>query len=189
MIGEMHSFFTSKTMMSKKFKRYNYDQTILPMIAEKIEKAASLSILKPEQAKIILSALNEMKQRFEELDNMQEKHIIHADLGKPNIIVNKNGQLTPIDFSLCGYGHFYMDINMFNGDLKFSHHIIEGYKSVRDCEINAHYMEPYVALGFVLFISCQYERAKDWDWFPNIIDSMCRDAFKPLADKTDFVTL
>jgi len=189
MIAEMHSFFSSKGELIKNYKRYNYDGTVIPKISERIENSASFNIIKLEQAKIILAALNEMRKRFNELDNMQEKHIIHADLGGANMIVDKNGRLSPIDFSLCGYGHFYMDINMFNGDLKFSRDIIEGYKSIRNCEIIPRYMEPYVALGFVLYISYQDERAKAWDWFPNTIENMCRDCFKPLADTKAFITI
>ena len=188
MIAEMHSFFISTTAIN--YKRYNYDQTILSKIAEGVENGARMNIIKREQVIIISAALDEMRIRFDELDNLQEKHIIHADLSKSNMIVDRNGRLTPIDFSLCGYGHFYMDINMFNNDIRFSHDIIEGYKSVRKCEITPYFMEPYVALGMLLFIGCQYERAaKDMDWIPEMIKNRCCDVFEPLANKTNFIKI
>jgi Ser/Thr protein kinase RdoA (MazF antagonist) len=123
---------------------------------------------------------------------LQEKHIVHADLGKSNVIVGTDGRLTPIDFSLCGYSHFYMDIGGIfglNHDDENRKHIIEGYKSVRNCEINPRYVEPYFSLGVVLFIACQYERAKNWDWFPGNMERWCRDIFQPLADKRSFITI
>jgi len=66
-------------------------------------------------------------------------------------------------------------------------HIIEGYKSVRNHEIIPRYVEPYLALGVVLFIACQYERAREWEWFPGNMERWCRDIFQPLADRQAFI--
>jgi hypothetical protein len=51
-------------------------------------------------------------------------------------------------------------------------------------------MEPYVILGIVLFIGCQYKRATtDMEWFPDSIERWCRDIFTPFVEKTDFITI
>jgi len=145
-----------------------------------------------EQARTILRALDETRRRFDELDAMREKHIVHADLGKSNVIAGADGRLTLIDFSLCGYSHFYMDIGGIYGlnhDDEGRRHIIEGYKSVRDCEIIPRYIEPYFALGIILFIAGQYERAKDWDWFPGHMERWCKDVFRPLGDDAEFILI
>ena len=192
LMAKMHTFFSQKEELGKRYIRYNYDQTILPRLAERIESAARTDIVKYEQARTILRALDETRQRFDELDNMQDKYIVHADLGKSNVIIGADGRLTPIDFSLCGYSHFYMDIGGIYG---LNHNdggrrqIIEGYKTVRNYEINPRYVEPYFALGVVLFIACQYERAKDWDWFSGNMERWRRDIFQPLADKTAFISI
>ena len=191
MMAKMHAFFSSQAEIGKSYRRYSYDQTILPRIAERIEGAERANIVKPEQARTILKSLAETKRRFDELDGMREKHIVHADLSQSNVIVASDGRLTPIDFSLCGYSHFYMDIGVIfglNRDDEGRLQIIEGYKSVRDCEINPRYVEPYFALGVVLFIACQYERAPGWDWFPDRMERWCRDIFQPLADRVEFIT-
>jgi len=192
LMAKMHTFFHQRTESEKKYARYSYDQSILPRIAERIENAAQVKAMTDKQANIILNAIDEMRQRFDELDNIEEKHIVHADLGKSNVIVGANGQLTPIDFSLCGYSHFYMDIGGIfglNHDDGNRQHIIEGYRSVRNHEIKTRFIEPYFALGVLLFISCQYERAKGWDWFPGKMERWCRDIFEPLANKTEFITI
>ncbi|MCL2773127.1 MAG: phosphotransferase [Oscillospiraceae bacterium] len=189
MIAEMHSFFSSQAQMNNNYKRYSYDQTILPIIADEIEDMAHHNIVNLEQSKIIFAALDEMRVRFDELDNMQEKHIIHADLTQNDVVVDKNGLLTPIDFGICGYGHFYMDINLFNGSFTLSHDVIEGYKSVRNCEIIPYFMEPYIVLGFLLFIRLNAQREKEWNPSFEPIEEWCRDIFKPLADKINFVKM
>jgi len=110
-----------------------------------------------------------------------------------NVIIAASGRLTPIDFSLCGYSHFYMDIsstygmNCYDGRMR---QIVEGYRSVRNREINPRYIEPYHALGILLFIACQYERARDWDWFPGHMDNYwCKGIFQPLANTTPFIEI
>lgn len=192
LMAKMHSFFSQRKGAEKQYSRYAYDQTTLTYIAEKIENAAMAEAISNGQAHIILNALDEMRRRFDELDSMQEKQIVHADLGKSNVIVGSDGQLTPIDFSLCGYSHYYMDIGGIfglNRNDEGRRHIIEGYQSVRNYEIIPRYVEPYFALGVVLFIACQYERAKNWDWFPGNMERWCMDIFTPLADKTEFILM
>jgi len=192
LMANMHTFFAQSAERDKRYSRYSYDQTILPSIAARIENAVQIEMISNEQAKTIINSLDEMRRRFDELDNIQEKHIVHADLGKSNVIIGVDGILTPIDFSLCGYSHFYMDLGGIYGlnfDDEGRKYIIEGYKSIRNCEINPRYIEPYFALSVVLFIACQYERAKKWDWFPGNMERWCRDIFKPLVDNFRFISI
>lgn len=103
-----------------------------------------------------------------------------------------DNRIAPIDFSLCGYSHFYMDIGGLFGHIDSDtdkRHLLEGYESVRDIEIKPHYIEPYFALQVILFIACQYERAAEWDWFGSAMERWCRDIFKPLAERTDFLLI
>lgn len=192
LMAQMHSFFQDNIKPPKHYVRYCYNQTILPKITERIENAAHIEIITPRQTNAIVKALREIRKRFDELDSLYEKQIVHADLMKGNVIIGAGGQLTPIDFSLCGYSHFYMDIGTIYG---LSHddvgrkNIILGYKSVRNSEINPRYIEPYFALGVLLFIACQYERARDWDWFPGNMKRWCGDIFQPLGNVTPFVKI
>jgi len=188
MMAEMHLFFALNK--ADHINRYSYDQMILPKIAIGVEDAARLEILKLDTTKTLLSTLDEMRRRFDELDNIQDKHIIHGDLNTSNVIIDEKGHITPIDFGLCGYGHFYMDINIFNGDMKFSCDLIEGYKSVRNCEIIPRYMELHAVLGIILFIGAQYRRAtKDMDWFPGKVDEWCSGIFTPFINQTSIITI
>ena len=192
MMAQMHSFFAKQYKTADiGHTRYDYDQTILPNIADKIESALQDGAVTKTQAQTIIQSLDEMRIRFDELDDIHEKHLVHADLGTSNVVIGADGQLTPIDFSLCGYSHFYMDIAGVFGlshDDENRRHIIEGYESTRKCEVNPRYVEPYLALSVVLFIACQYERAKNWACFPGHMERWCSDIFQPLAEKRPFVT-
>jgi Ser/Thr protein kinase RdoA (MazF antagonist) len=190
LMATMHEFLSRQKETGKQYARYGYDQTTLTHITKKIECAARVEAISTKQARVILKALDETRRRLNELDATRDKHIVHADLGKSNVIINPDGRLTPIDFSLCGYSHFYMDIGGIYGlnhDDKSRKHIIEGYRSVCDCEMIPRYIEPYFALGIVLFISSQYERVMDWDWFPGHMKRWCRDVFQPLGDDIEFI--
>jgi thiamine kinase-like enzyme len=108
------------------------------------------------------------------------------------VIVGPDGRLTPIDFSLCGYSHYYMDlagIYSLNYDDQRRNTILENYAKNRKCEIEARYLEPYFMLSIVLFIACQYERAKGWGWFPEKMEQWREEVFQPLADGVPFLKL
>jgi Ser/Thr protein kinase RdoA (MazF antagonist) len=193
LMAEMHAFFAQPSEMAAAYERYYYDQSLLPAIANRIEQAVQNGVLTKEHEQTIQRALNEMRRRFDELDAAHRKQIVHADMSDENIIVGTDGRLTPIDFSLCGYSHVYFDISYVFGldghdDVK-RRHFIEGYKSVSGFEPSVRYIEPYLALGVLLFITGQYERAKDWDWFPGAMERWHRDTFTPLAKDIPFLTI
>jgi len=187
MIAKIHMLFAKKDN-GKPYVRFNYDQTLLLAIKQKIKSAAQTEIITPRQERIILNAINEMHKRLDELDKIEKKHIVHADLTNSNIIIGEDGRLTPIDFSLCGYSHFYMDIaGLYAASENGLKYIIDGYKSIRECEINPRYLELYFALQIVLFVAGQYKRANEWDWFEECVERWCRETFKPLAENIEII--
>jgi len=193
LMAEMHSCFARQSSAEKQYERYHYDQSLLPSIANRIEQAARYGALTRGHEQAIQGAFHEMRRRFDELDAICGKQIVHADMNDDNIIVGTDGRLTPIDFSLCGYSHVYFDISYVFGldghDGVKRRHFIEGYKSVSGFEPSLRYIEPYLALGVLLFIAGQYERAKDWDWFPGAMERWCRDTFMPLVENKAFLEI
>ena len=188
--AKMHLFFGDKPFADKKYHRYSYDQPLLAPIAEKIHAATQRGVIANPQRQVILSALEEMHKRFDELDKSHRKILVHADLSKSNMIVTPCGAVAPIDFSLSGYSHFYMDIGGLFGHIinpKDRQYIIEGYKSVRNCDISSRYLEPYFTLQVIMFIACQYERAAEWEWYGDALNRWCKDIFKPLAEDKTFL--
>ena len=189
--GEMHKYFFDRRP-HKTYDRNHYDQNLLSRIAECIDKATQAGFLIREQTQDMFATLAEIRRRLDELDMKYEKSIVHSDLSNSNLIINEEGQITPIDFSLCGYGHFYMDFGVLfgiNGDAENRKDIIEGYKNIRDVEINPYYIEPYFALGVLLYIAAQYKRAKEWDWFGGAVERWRRDIFQPFAKGKDLLLM
>lgn len=191
MTAKMHKHFM-KIGHSYNFKRYSYDQSILPIIAGRILTAVTKGYITADQSELILTALHEIGRRMDELDTLpNSKGIVHSDLSKGNMILNIN-KVTPIDFCLCGYSHYYMDLGSLYGhfsDDKERKAIINGYQSVLNCEINPWYIEPYFTLQVILFIACQYERASEWDWFSSAMQRWCKDIFEPLKNRIVFLQI
>ena len=192
MTAKMHLFFEKQSSGNKKYHRYSYDQSILSPIADRIHTANQRGIITDIQRQVVLNALDEMHRRFDELDKLHPKVLVHADLSKSNMVVTEGGTIAPIDFSLSGYSHFYMDIGGLFGHItkwEDRENIIRGYNAVRNSDISSHYIEPYFALQVILFIACQYERASTWDWFGEKMGMWCEDIFEPLAKGKTFLVL
>ncbi len=187
--ASLHTHFFDKST-DKSYTRHNYDQTMIEHIAKRIKKASQAEVITEAQTKVVSEALYEMSSRFDRLDKLYKKSITHADLSKLNMIVNVSGSITPIDFSLCGYSHYHMDIGSLFGHFSKDEDralILDGYRNVRDCELDPYFIEPYFAIQVVLFIACQYERATHWDWFGEAMERWCRDIFRPLGDSKNFL--
>lgn len=188
MVGDLHRYFISHKITYP--SRYRYDETLLPFITTQIELAVRCEALSDQQGNTIKRTIDEIDRRFKELDKTEPRCLVHADLSKSNMILNTDGRITPIDFSLCGYSHPHMDL----GSL-FAHFekpeerksLIDGYNTSRPCEILPYFLEPYFAIQVILMVACQYERVKAWDWFPESMDRWCRTIFTPLVDKETFL--
>ena len=191
MTAKMHKHFMENGD-NYSFKRYSYDQSILLIITDRIMTATEKGYITTEQLELILSSVHEIGRRMDELDTLpNSKGIVHSDLSKANMILNMN-KITPIDFCLCGYSHYYMDIGSLFGhfsDDKDRKAIIYGYQSVLNCEINLWYIEPYFTLQVILFIACQYERANEWDWFSGAMQRWCKDIFEPFKNRIAFLQI
>ena len=190
--AKMHLFFEEKAACGKEYHRYAYDQAVLSPLADRIRAANRRKFIADQQQRVILNALDEMHTRFDELDGLHRKILVHGDLSKSNMIVMAEGGITPIDFSLSGYSHFYMDIGGLFGHItkwEDRRHILEGYEAYRSCELSVRYLEPYFALQVILFIACQYERAAGWEWFEGKLEQWSNEIFSPLAEGRTFLDI
>jgi len=182
-IADMHKYLS---ICNQKYARFSYDQSLLPSISEQICLATMSNALTEPQSQTIHAVIAEIERRLNELDQTGlQKHIVHSDLYKSNIVHN-NGVITPIDFSLCGYAHFYLDIAAVLSYCKSDgskQSLLEGYRSSRKVEINPYFIEPYSALESLLFFACQHKRAHEWDWWHEVVENACEKEFEPLVIK------
>jgi len=185
-VATMHEYLAT---CNQKYARFSYDQSLLPHISEAIRLATASNVIAEPQAQTIHSAIAEIAHRLDRLDRTgAKKHIVHSDLYKSNIIQN-NRMIAPIDFSLCGYSHFYLDIAALLSHCETENdkqNLLAGYQSICKSEINPYFIEPYSALESLLFLACQHERSSEWDWWDKVVEDACEKEFKPLAARTPF---
>lgn len=189
MVGKFHAFSKSWTK-SNNLNRYSYDKKLLIEVMSKIKMGTKLNIFSSEQFKVIEDAINEIVNRMNALDLLKKtKGIVHSDLSKSNLIMS-NGRIVPIDFSLCGYSYFYMDL----GSL-FSHFdkqeqrscIISGYKSILNEEIDTKFIEPFMVFQILLFIATHIESVQQEDWFYDALNRWSKDIFIPFSNNKAFI--
>jgi len=187
MTARLHRFSEAYT---SPFEGYRYTQAMLPLITRQIELGAGARAFTAPQAQTMEAALEEIRRRFDKLDQTHQKHAVHADLTKSNLLLDAEGNIAPIDFGLCGVGHFLMDLGGLFGTFFQDAQRVEllrGYQDERGCAVNPCDIEPYFALQVILFIACQHRRAGGWDWFGAAMERWCREIFTPLAQRTPFL--
>lgn len=165
-------------------QRYDYGEGMLPHIRARIFAARDVGALSLEQATAAEKAIQEIARRMRELNEMAgTRGLIHSDLSKSNLVLCERG-IAPIDFCLCGYGHFAMDLGSLcshfdsPGDRA---DILRGYARVHPGGIHPYFIEPFFAMQILLFIATHYGMAAQWNWFSGAMARWVNDAFEPLA--------
>lgn len=160
-VGEMHLYFTSAGC-SKGYTRYAYDKNMVDRIVLKIDGFYKRNLIVLEKFKIITGALSEIKNRMKVLDTENASYgIVHSDLSKSNLIL-RNGKITPIDFCLCGYSYFYMDIGSLYahfGTTDEQSIIKASYEDTTGRRLEYRYIEPFVAMQILLYLATHFEKS------------------------------
>lgn len=185
--SEHHSF--SSALISE-LVLYRYDQKLLERVEEELKEAVKMGQIKKKNVDRMNDALTVIKGRMDELDKIPYMSgIVHADLSPSNLILSDQ-QIVPIDFSLSGYGFHYMDLGMILSQWKdhsIRKSIKSGYEKVIGKEVPLRYIEPFFALGVLLFIACQHEKIHQQDWFEDALERWERRIFNPLINGENFV--
>ncbi len=109
MIGLFHRF-SKAWSESSNLDHYSYDRSLLSIVMAEIQNGVKPNSISIEQFQIIENVVNEIGNRMNELDSQSNSWgIVHSDLSKSNLIIH-NRKISPIDFSLCGYSYYYMDL-------------------------------------------------------------------------------
>lgn len=200
MIAELHKCFNElennednrpvKNVLNHDIKRYMYDQKMLDVIEVELSLIVRDGLMEKDKVDIMKDAVRVIKGIMDELDEMQNMSgIVHADLSPSNLIFS-NEKIVPIDFSLSGYGFYYMDIGLIVSQYKdnnIKRSIVSGYEETMQKEIPLRYIEAFIALGVILFIVCQYDKVRTQDWFDGAVKRWCETIFNPLINGKSFV--
>lgn len=181
MIGELHN----ATAQMPYLKRYCYDDLFIDRISKEIKKAYELKHIEEHQYKQIEKVLFYIKIILSKEKN--NLIIVHADLSKSNLIY-ENGNISPIDFSLSGYGIPEMDLcdiiwSLHNDELIPS--LLAGYQSVGNHDINKSYIDVFTSLSVIIYIAIHHNKVYKDERFVKAMDSWCNTLFNPAIMKLE----
>lgn len=190
MTAKLHDF-SSSWEEGKTLKRQIYDTAKLISAVTSIEEAVALGLMDSEHYRIIQSGGVKICEFMEKLDkrSFNSKGLIHADLNRTNLIVHEN-TVTPIDFCLCGYGYFYMDLGGLLADansLSVRKSLLDGYRSMRELpESDMKYIEAFFVMGVLLCMAIHLHNPKMKDWYLRRTNAICNDYIIPLINNESF---
>lgn len=154
MIGKLHN----ATAQISHVKRCYYDEVYIDRVSNEIRSAYEMKHIEEQPYELIEKVLSRIKWILAE-----EKHnfiLIHDDLSKSNIICDQDN-LSPIDFSLSGYGIPEMELGEIICSLhkdEFIHSLIAGYESIGSRKINNSYITAFSALSIILYIVIHHNK-------------------------------
>jgi len=176
MIGKLHY----ATAQIPYLKRCYYDEAYIDRVINEIKKAYEVKHIEEQSYELIEKVLIQIKRILAE-----EKWnfiLIHDDLSKSNIIYDK-GNLSPIDFSLSGYGLPEMELGGIIGSLSKDEYIpslIEGYESIGNRKINNSYIKAFTALSIILYIVIHHNMIYKDEKFMKSMNRWCDTFFLPV---------
>lgn len=190
MTAKLHEF-SSNWAEGRTLERHRYDKSKLISAINLIKEAVGLGLMDSDQYSIIQNGGIRICELMEELDkrSFNSKGLIHADLQRTNLIVHEN-IVTPIDFSLCGYGYFYMDLGGLLADcnsISVRKALLYGYRSIRELpESDMKYVESFFVMVILLCMATHLHNPKMKDWYLRRTKPICENYIIPLINNERF---
>lgn len=114
-------------------------------------------------------------------DGPEHWGMVHADLHMGNFLVH-DGQVIPIDFSFCGFGHYLFDLSVclaggLRADLRPA--FLDGYRSTRGLsEQDLEVVGAYALAGRLSYYAYQIDNPAEREWLrrrlPEVVTNECR---------------
>lgn len=169
--------------------RPRYGENVVPLLAQRFEKARSLGVLEEKHLSALRGALAALGPRMREAEGETGLGLCHTDLSPGNFILN-GAAVSPIDFSLAGIASPYLDLASLLANFtrpRVRGQLLAGFEAGYGKRAQLRLAEPYYALLIMLFIALRYREAKDWDWFPVSLSRWSEGCFLPLASGEAFL--
>jgi Ser/Thr protein kinase RdoA (MazF antagonist) len=190
MTAKLHNF-SSSWAEGRLLDRQRYDTSKLISAIKSIEEAVDLDLMDSYHYKIIQNGGVKICELMEELDKISfnSKGLIHADLQRTNLIVHEN-IVTPIDFCLCGYGYFYMDLGGLLADfssLSARKALLEGYRGIRELPVSdMKYIEAFFVMVILLCMATHLHNPNMKEWYLRRTKPICNDYIIPFINNKRF---
>lgn len=184
-IGQMIGTLHYATAQIPDVKRCCYDEEYIVRMSNEIKNAYEAKHIDEHSYVLIEKVLNHIKRIL--ADEKQNFIIIHADLSKSNIIYDK-GSLSPIDFSLSGYGIPEMELGDIICSLKKDEYIpslVAGYESRSNRNINNAYIKAFSSLSIIGYIVIHHNKVYKDETFVNAMSRWCDTFFEPVIKQLE----
>jgi len=164
--------------------RRMYKRELIGPMREAFGEALRAGHVNTQQYEQCLQALRVVDSGMARLaQDPRMEGLLHADLGLSNILLTEKDP-APIDFSLSGYGYKPMEVGMLATNFKDTERrraVRAGYEKESGLTLQTEAVEAFFALGILLYIACQHEKAARGEWFAGAMDRWCATVFEPLA--------
>jgi len=179
-IGQMIAMLHRSTRVLPRMNRLVYDETIADMLLSETQVAKNIKHIDVCICEKFLTLINETKKVL--LRQKEDFIIIHADLSKSNMVDN-GITISPIDFSMSGYGSpeleiggLYFDID----DNKSRLALLSGYESVAGSILNKEYINMYEAYSVIWYILIHHKQWGTDEKFQRKIERLTANTLDPL---------
>ncbi len=190
-LGKMHQHFEgiepNIKLMDKSslhLKRCYYDYEMIEYMKDEFLDAYRLNHINLHYLELIHQVLDVVKSTMKTLDgDLKMTSIVHSDLGLSNLIENE-GVISPIDFSLSGYGFYHMDISSLCANFRdktYRREVIKGYEKQTNVKVATDVVEVFFAFGVILYICTQHNRVYKEEWFANALARWENTIWRPVV--------
>jgi Ser/Thr protein kinase RdoA (MazF antagonist) len=174
--------FSSRWTPPPGFARPSYDFSHFKRIFARLLRGANLGIFSEEAYRTLRATTQAILSEIEQLPGDPDHWgMIHADLHVGNFLV-QDGEIIPIDFSFCGFGHYLFDLSIclaggLKADLRPA--FLRGYRSQRSLpESDLRPVEAYALAGRFSYYAYQVDNPTERSWLqrriPEVVENDCK---------------
>ncbi len=191
-LAKFHNFSQSWDI-GLSLKRPKFDSRYLDISFANIKKALGIGLMEQKHLDMINEAMEYTKDIICELDESLKDNwygITHCDVSNSNLIEHE-GTITPIDFSLSCLNYFFFDLAGFISELPGDQYIKEflaGYRTTRPLPKEfLHYIEVFFVQSIFGFMAMHVLNTNMHDWFERRLDAVCYDYLIPMINGERFL--
>lgn len=172
------------------FTRPSYDKERLAESVDLISTGLALNLLTAEDHNTILQAAARVASVMEDLGTSSEVWGLgHFDLGGGNCLVF-GPTIRPIDFSLCGFGHYLFDLTIALGNLPLDLRLpcLEGYgelTSLRDDSVPL--LDAFLLMGIFNFWAFHIPNENTHHWLGPHMAKVAEIKCRPVLRGESFI--
>lgn len=180
LVAKLHNFSVA-WKAPEGFDRPRYDTKFFRRQMKHLSRGFDHDIISEPDARQLQATSRAILRIIDDLpQTAQYLGLVHADLHVGNFLVD-GSRIIPIDFSLCGFGHYLFDLSVcvsggLKGELRES--FLAGYQSLRPLEPgDRRVIEAYALAGRLSYFSSQMVNPTERSWLqrrlPQVIQNDC----------------